>query len=127
VFRLPAGADVFDVVAGEWGWLRGGGTCDGNPHTISFSDDRATMTYTDTSGTWEYDVLEHEPGRIRGVIRGEDRLTDAGDPVVWDLLLRGPNMYAWHRTDWPALQTTDMIVRCGDPWRAGADSAPPGS
>ena len=120
VLRLPADKDVFEIAAGTWGWTTGRNTCRNNPHTITFSADRRTMTLTHpdsvddavAGGAWVYDVLEHEPWRIRGAIRGEDRKTPAGQPVVWDLVLRGPNLYAWHRTDWPALMMTDLIRRC---------------
>jgi hypothetical protein len=120
--RMPEDADVFEIAAGTWGWVDGPNTCKANPHTISFASDRQSMTYEDGSGTYVYDIVEHEMGRIRGAIRGEDRMTDAGVPVVWDLLLRGPNMYVWHRTDWPALMTEGPVVRCGTPWRAPSDS-----
>ena len=116
--QLPAETGVLDVVEGEWGWTRGENTCKNNPHTISISDDSLTMTLSDTSGSWTYDILEHEHTRIRGAIRGEKRLTDKGVPVVWDLLMRGPDMYTWHRTDWPGMQTTDLMVRCGKGWNA---------
>ena len=125
VLRLPPDADVFEVVAGEWGWASGDNTCDKNPHTISFTPDRTVMTFVDRDGTWEYDIVEHEVARIRGAIRGEKRLTDAGKPVVWDLVMRGPNMYVWHRTDWPGLQTTGFIMRCGEPWGTQTDSVTP--
>lgn len=118
--QLPADKEVFDVAAGTWGWMTGQNTCKKNPHTIAFSADRQTMmlTYRDSlddttaAGTWVYDILEHEPWRVRGAIRGEERKTDAGQLVVWDLVLRGPNLYAWHRTDWPALVMTDLNQRC---------------
>ena len=115
-FRLPEGVAVFDIVEGEWGWTAD--DCAHNPHSITIADDSTTMTLADTSGSWVYDILEHEPARIRGAIRGEKRLTEKGVPVVWDLLLRGPNLYTWHRTDWPGMQTTQLIIRCGKRWNA---------
>ena len=63
-----------------------------------------------------YDVLEHTRSRIRGAIRGETRLTENGEPVVWDLVLRSPNRYAWHRTDWPPVALTGEIQRCDAPY-----------
>jgi hypothetical protein len=122
LLRMPEDADVFAVVPGTWGSVDGDNTCAGNPHTITIAADRLSMTYRDTTGTYVYDIVEHDIGRIRGVIRGEDRKTDAGAPVVWDLLLRGPDMYVWHRTDWPAIMTTGLIVRCGTRWRSLSDT-----
>lgn len=114
----PTDRDVFEVAAGTWGWTTGDDDCARNPHIIEFSADRQAMTLSypeskgDSISSWIYDIIEHEPGRIRAAIRGEQRRTDAGVPVVWDLLLRGPNLYVWHRSDWPALASTGLIQRC---------------
>lgn len=70
-------------------------------------------TATDTGWTATYDILSLTPSRLRGAIRGEDRRTDSGVPVVWDLVMFGPDEYHWHRTDWSAWQFTPGIVRCG--------------
>ena len=59
-----------------------------------------------------YDIAEHTDSWIRGAIRGETRLTSEGEPVVWELVLRSPNKYAWHRTDWIAGGLTAAIERC---------------
>ena len=63
----------------------------------------------------EYDILEHEDDRIRGLIRGETRLTDDGKPVIWDLVLMSADGYRWRRTDWPPLGRTNLIKRCTPP------------
>lgn len=97
--------------------------------------DRRVMTllspepYTDSAGivhrTTEYDVLEHSRGRIRGAIRGETRRTEGGEPVVWDLVLVGPNTYRWHRTDWPIGAFTKAVRRCPPNAASGHDRVPP--
>ena len=70
-------------------------------------------TKTDTGWSATYDILSLSPSRLRGAIRGEKRLTDAGIPVVWDLVPVGPNEYHWQRTDWQAWAYTAGIIRCG--------------
>jgi len=121
-WAVPAGRDIFAVVAGTWDWAEAEEFCRKNPHTISFSSDRAVMTlrspepYTDSAGVqhWvtEYDIQEHTRGRIRGLIRGETRRTAGGEPVVWDLILTDANTYRWHRTDWPLGGFTKPVRRC---------------
>jgi hypothetical protein len=120
-YTAPAG-DVFAVAAGTWDWAGADGFCQKDPHTITFSPDRALMTltprqpWTDSTGTvherFEYDVQEYTAGHIRGRIRGETRMTEQGEPVVWDLVLVGPNTYRWHRTDWPLGMLTNPVHRC---------------
>src|SRR5438034_11527249 len=61
-----------------------------------------------------YDVQAHTQSWIRGAIRGEKRLTADRHPVVWDLVLRSPDRYAWHRTDWVLGGYTAEIARCPD-------------
>jgi hypothetical protein len=66
--------------------------------------------YTGWSAT--YDILRLSPTRIRGAIRGETRLTDDGVPVVWDLVMIGPDEYRWQRADWRFWQFTPSVRRC---------------
>jgi hypothetical protein len=73
-----------------------------------------------------YDIEQIAPSRIRGTIRGETRTTDAGVPVVWDLVITSPDSYAWHRTDWSTLSLTDAIRRCPASTPAATAAAPPG-
>lgn len=119
---MPDSGDVFAVVKGTWDWEGAEGFCRKDPHSISFTTDRQVMVfrprepYTDSAGVvhqmTEYDVVEHTRGRIRGAIRGETRRTARGEPVVWDLVLAGPNTYRWHRTDWPLGAFTKSLRRC---------------
>jgi hypothetical protein len=44
--------------------------------------------------------------------RGEQRRTAQGVPLVWDLVMFGPDEYRWHRTDWPMHRYTAPIYRC---------------
>ena len=46
------------------------------------------------------------------IIRGEERLTENGDKVVWQLNLIDDNTYCWRRTDWPSHACTKSILRC---------------
>ena len=109
-YEVPSNSDVFDVVKGRWAWTTDSGGCATKWHEIAFSQDRRVMTiassepYQGADGQFDslatYDILGHTRGRIRGAIRGETRMTADSQPVVWDLVLRSPNRYAWHRTDW---------------------------
>ncbi len=114
--------DVFAVASGVWDWQGADSLCVANPHTISFAPDHSVMylahrqPWNDSAGVQhrvaEYEIQGHDSTQIRGLIRGETRRTDAGVPVVWDLVLTSPNSYAWHRTDWPATGRTKEVKRC---------------
>lgn len=121
-YVVPGDLHIQDVVAGRWDWEDAERFCDENPHTISFSQNRAAMhiiydqSWTDDEGGYHkeaiYDLQEMTPSHIRGFMRGEKRRARNGDLVVWDLVLTGPDRYAWHRTDWPKGILTDEVLRC---------------
>jgi hypothetical protein len=108
--------DVFRAAAGTWGWARGHNTCARNPHTIAFTPQRDTMIirYRDDadSTTSRYVISGTTASSIRGALIGEDRRTDAGALVVWDLVMMAPDSYRWHRTDWEPDGYTRSVVRC---------------
>jgi len=106
-------------LTGRWDWSNRAHPCGDSAHVITFSPDRRTMTIAmparpprDTGWSATYDLLSLEPSRLRGVIRGEERRTKDGKPVVWDLVMTGPDEYRWHRTDWPSYSFTATIRRC---------------
>ena len=121
-YVVPSDSSIFDAVRGRWAWTGNPDGCQAEWHEISFSPDHRVMLITsakpyegadgklDSIAT--YDIQAHTSSWIRGAIRGEQRLTDAGQPVVWDLVLRSENRYAWHRTDWGAGGYTRAIERC---------------
>ena len=121
-YVVPANRDIFDVVTGRWAWTDDSVRCRLNWHDISFSKDHRVMTIAHSksfkrpNGRLDsltvYDIQAHTASWIRGAIRGEQRLTADGRPVVWDLVLRSPNRYMWHRTDWLLGQYTSAIERC---------------
>ena len=130
-YSAPTAEGFFTIASGAWDWEGADSLCVANPHTISFSPDHAVMylahrvPWTDSAGKEHrvavYDIQDHSPSQVRGLIRGETRRTEAGDPVVWDLILTSPNSYAWHRTDWPSSGRTKGVRRCP----AGTDSLVP--
>lgn len=121
-YVVPADTDIFAVVQGRWAWTNAADGCTDDWHRISFTSDHNVMTiasskpYKTAGGSFDsvavYDVLAHTQSWIRGAIRGETRLTPDGRPVVWDLVLRARDRYAWHRTDWALGGYTRDIARC---------------
>lgn len=114
-----ADGDLPRHVAGRWDWASRAHHCDDSAEVITFSPDHRTMTIAmrphppaDTGWSATYDILQLTPARLRGAIRGEKRLTKDGKPVVWDLVMFGPNEYRWHRTDWPSNNYTGPLDRC---------------
>lgn len=116
--------DLPTHLAGRWDWSTRAHQCDDSAHVITFSRDRKTMTIamppsaSDTGWSATYDILSLTPSRLRGAIRGEKRLTASGEPVVWDLVMFGPNEYHWQRTDWKPWEYTAGVVRCDPDGRA---------
>ncbi|HEU5262581.1 MAG TPA: hypothetical protein VFU41_14275 [Gemmatimonadales bacterium] len=121
-YSVPAGTDIFAAVQGTWAWTTSDSGCATDPHTITFAADHKVMTITATrpyrrpDGTLDsvavYDIHAYTRSWIRGAIRGETRMTANGRPVVWDLVLKSPDRYAWHRTDWHRWGYTREILRC---------------
>jgi len=119
-YTVPEGVEVFDVAEGIW--APDAAACGDDSQAITFSPDRSQMFITwmdkapDETGTRKrratYEILEYSEGHIRGAIIGETRTTDAGDPVVWDLMLRSEDVFTWHRTDWSELSFTSDMQRC---------------
>lgn len=113
------GALLSELSTGVWGWPEGPNTCQSNPHSISFSDDRSVMRITRAQPlpggderTTVYDIEYIGNTVVRGRIPGEMRRTPAGKPVVWDLQLLARGAYCWHRTDWNPGDCTATIRRC---------------
>jgi hypothetical protein len=135
---LPAATDaetIFRMLEGQWSWEGGEDECKASMHTLSLSDDRRWLELryvgrtdsTDSTGApvvVRYRVVEAgpqvlpwAPHTIRLEMEGEDRRTDAGALVVWDLVFQSPDRYHWHRTDWDAGGLTKAIIRCDAPAR----------
>ncbi len=109
LYSLPPDVDIRETVAGRWTWTSDSAGCR-NAHTIAFAQGGEIMTITsqDISSVdpvTTYDIEFVSQSIIRGAIRGETRVTDANEPVVWDLVLTGPDEYRWQRTDHPGSYT----------------------
>jgi hypothetical protein len=114
-------AELFATLErGSWGWVDDDG-CETNPHVIRFSDDRRVMELTHRERfepeegpgpeVVTYDVEFVGDDYVRGRIRGEQRRTDDGKLVAWDLVLVAEAEYCWRRTDW-GRGCTRPIQRC---------------
>jgi len=116
---------VTDVLPGVWDWEAAPQRCQENPHSIDFTPDRKSMEVRHPKGAvmgketprvvTVYRVLSESPSSLRMRIVGESRRTDAGEPVVWDLVLLSRDSYCWHRTDWPPQGCTGRVLRCSAP------------
>tara|TARA_R110002072_G_scaffold57419_1_gene147679 strand:- start:1034 stop:1483 length:450 start_codon:yes stop_codon:yes gene_type:complete len=116
------GFHVLDVASGYWGWELpegedGGGTCADDPLHIWLSEDR-TRFFSAHEGddlTVEADILSTDSGWLAIRYDGEERLTDAGEPVVWILFLDSRDRFRWIRQDWIGTgRSTYPLVRCDD-------------
>jgi hypothetical protein len=129
-YVAPSQEAFFEIATGVWDWASDS-SCVANPQRIEFSADRSLMLLTmgrkwagpdgDSTRVAVYDLSERSPSHVRGAIRGEERLTEAGEPVVWDLVLLSPDKFAWHRADWGDWATTASLERCPE----GTDSLIP--
>jgi hypothetical protein len=102
-------------VTGTWIWEDGDAECRESPQTFEFTADRTGMTITigpPTSSATEYVVEGVGTNVLHTRIIDESRLTDAGVPVKWDLVVVAPDVLAWHRTDWRPDGTSPRLVRC---------------
>ena len=107
------------TVAGTWGIDTEGVSCTDNPHTLAFSPDGLEMTLRYAKGLEgnpptrvSYKVLSDGPGFLRLAMQGEERRTDAGALVIWELVLLSSDSYCWHRTDWQTGGCTQPAKRC---------------
>lgn len=109
---LPALID--NLSNGAWGWPEGENTCSLNPQRLEFSPDNETVTFR-WSHTHEpalYQILYHDSNSITMILDGEDRLTDNGDRVIWQLRVKDADRFCWRRTDWPGYACTADLRRC---------------
>lgn len=129
-YAAPSQDAFFSIAAGVWDW-ESDSSCTTDPQVITFSPGRDLMVITsrekwatdsgDSVRASVYDLSDRSLSRVRGAIRHEDRKTSEGQLVKWDLVLQGPDRFAWHRTDWDSTATTASLRRCP----AGTDSLVP--
>jgi hypothetical protein len=114
----PVCAQTFAVISqlesGQWGWPSGEHSCAQNPQSLRFSADQRRMTYSWARGEEAvvYRLITLTDAAFRSRIDGETRLTEAGNPVEWDLRMVDANHFCWDRADWPLLTCTKMLQRC---------------
>ena len=118
-----ASIDPFEIVPGTWAWDSEEQPCSsGRTQRFVIDEDGRTMQIhhsepiEDEDGTTrtvtDYVIEGWTPLMLKTFIPNETRLTQAGDPVKWDLVVVGRNRIAWHRADWPAGALTRMLRRC---------------
>jgi hypothetical protein len=105
-------AGVWQVVDGRTGEVAA--SCEGGQQ-FAPSEDRRTVVLHFLDAPEHpptvYEVQATAPGLARMAIRGEERMTADGRPVVWVAVFFGPDEFRWHRTDWPGAAVTDAIWR----------------
>ena len=123
-------ATTYGLLEGRWSWEGGEEECKSGVHTLTLSSDRRTLDLryparVDSAGNVEQvryrvveagpQILPWAPHAIRLEMEAEDRRTDAGVLVVWDLIFLSRDRYHWHRTDWDVGGMTGAIIRCDAP------------
>jgi len=115
----PSLPRVMRNAIGEWDWSGDSLTCKHNPHTIDFTNDSAFMVLrfrrtidSTPKKEFRYRIVRYTDHTVTGQIEGEQRRDSTGKPVVWDLVLTGPNSYRWRQTGGVPQYVTRAIVRC---------------
>lgn len=113
---------VRDHLPGRWDRTDASPRCDLEAAQYSFSaDGRQVRVWVPTGiylgevalgPTAAYEIIDATPGVMRMSLIGETRSTEAGLPVVWDLLMLDTDSFCWHRTDWPVGACTKLWTRC---------------
>lgn len=122
-FTIPNGGSIHTYISGAWGWA-GSDTCGVNHHTITVDSTRTVLTlvharpwFDSTKGervaSTVYAILDVGRSHVTGAIRGEHRRSPTGAPVVWDLVLTGPDQYQGKQAGfWGVFGYTTPIRRC---------------
>lgn len=127
---LPVLAQAQDLVVtlpGTYGSASDpAGSCDVNPHELSFlaRPPHVMLTWPspwidrtgETVQSRRYDILGQDGNSL--ILRNEDetRSTDSGDRPIWILRPTTDTVgYCWGRTDWPAVRCEDQQLRCDKP------------
>lgn len=104
------------TLRGVWNWAML--DCDDNPFTLAASPDAGTLilTYRDADSAGqrvhEYRVIEAADTRVRGEITAETRKNESSQPVVWDFMLHGRDVFCWRNTIWTETGCTPPVRRC---------------
>lgn len=116
-------ADVFDRMTGSFGVPDvPAESCSANPVFSSFSPDRGRVNFVWGRAVPSYTgamitayggmVVRVEGGSLIMLRDNETRLTDAGQPVLWEMRPTvAPDGYCWHRLDWDPAECLPLI-RC---------------
>ena len=113
--------DVIEVLTdGEWSWATEEDSCTKSVQIIEFNDSKTlmTMSWKDQSGdiqgeVYKYKIHEIVDSKIRTEMIDEDRKTKSNKSVSWDLIVKSPQLYCWHRTDWPEISCTKDMYKYG--------------
>jgi hypothetical protein len=113
---------VLSILEGEWDWSTSEEPCTDNPFSLRFTPNRDEihLTYArprvteagEEPNLHVYRILGFGHRYVRGQIIGERRVTDAGEPVVWDFVILDRDAFCWSRTDWQAGGCTAPLIRC---------------
>ncbi len=117
--QFATSIDLFEFIKGRWDYTTDEPACTVNPFTLDVVEDRTQFINrsepnkdSDSTHVSIYDVLEVTPEYIRGRIQGEERLTESGEPVIWDIIPLNEQSFCWRRADWPSENCTAPIIRC---------------
>lgn len=111
----------YETLPGNWGW-EGTDECATAPAVLRFSSHQERMHIAHTpvreDGTHEprreanYTVTGRAGNVLSMTMDGEDRKTEQGRLVTWDLVVLDPDTYCWHRSDWRPTACTKTVRRC---------------
>ena len=107
------------LTVGTWDWAGAENSCETNPHSIGFADDKKHFWVhfhegkTEAiSGVANYTVSAISGAVISSDMEGENRTDDEGNLVSWDLIVNSPTEYCWRRSDWPCRSGVLPFRRC---------------